>query len=48
MTSAGSALASSSALTRCRETVMPSVMALMIAARRPASPAGMARAICVL
>ena len=46
MTCAGSAVASSSDLMRCRETVMPRVMALMIAARRSASPAGMAWAIC--
>ena len=46
MTSAGSALASSSDLMRCLETVMPREMALMIAARRSASPAGMASAIC--
>ena len=46
MTCAGSAVASSSALMRCRETVMPRVMALMIAARRSASAAGMAWAIC--
>ena len=46
MTCAGSAVASSSDLMRCRETVMPRVMALMIAARRSASSAGMAWAIC--
>ena len=33
-------------LMRCRETVMPRVMALMIAARRSAWSAGMAWAIC--
>jgi hypothetical protein len=46
MTCAGSALASSPVLMRWRETVMPRVMALMIAARRSASSAGMASAIC--
>ena len=46
MICAGSALASSSILTRCRETVTPRVMALMRAARKAASSAGMAWAIC--
>ena len=46
MTCAGSAVASSSDLMRCRETMTPTVMALMIAARRLASSAGIACAIC--
>ena len=46
MTWAGSAVASSSDLMRCRETMTPRVMALMTAARRLASSAGIACAIC--
>jgi hypothetical protein len=45
MTSPGSAVASSSDLMRCRDTMTPTVIALMIAARRPASAAGIACAI---